>query len=323
MLIYARFVTLARNSDLKEIVKSIRNVEDRFNRNYHYPWVFLNDVEFDDEFKRVTSGLCSGKTEYGLIPKEHWGMPDFIDKAKAAATRKEMGEKKIIYGDSESYRYMCRYESGFFYRHPLMMKYEYYWRVEPSIEMYCDVDYDPFVFMKENDKVYGFTISLYEYHETITTLWSTTKKFMQKFPEYIAKNNLIDWLSDDGGETYNRCHFWSNFEIAKLDFWRTGAYAEYFDHLDQSGGFFYERWGDAPIHSLGAALFADRDQIHFFADMGYYHVPFTHCPVGPEFRPKCHCDVEESFDWRGYSCTPKYFDIMGLEKPANYKDFTD
>ena len=158
-LVNATFVTLARNSDLKEIVKSIRNVEDRFNRKYHYPWVFLNDKEFDDEFKRVTTAMCSGKVEYGLIPDDHWGMPDHIDKDRAAKVRKEMGEKKIIYGDSESYRYMCRYESGFFYRHPLMMKYDYYWRVEPSIEMYCDVDYDPFAFMRDNNKVYGFTIS--------------------------------------------------------------------------------------------------------------------------------------------------------------------
>lgn len=315
------FVTLARNSDLHEIVKSIRNVEDRFNRNYHYPWVFLNDEPFDAEFKRVTTAMCSGPVEYGLIPDEHWGMPDFIDKQKAADTRREMGQKKIIYGDSESYRYMCRYESGFFYRHPLMLKYEYYWRVEPSIEMFCDVEYDPFVFMKENNKVYGFTISLYEYIETIPTLWDVTKKFMKANPNLLPKNNMLDWISDDKGETYNRCHFWSNFEIAKLDFWRTGAYAEYFEHLDKSGGFFYERWGDAPVHSIGAALFAEKDQIHFFGDMGYYHVPFTHCPVDPKYREKCHCDVSESFDWRGYSCTPKYHDVLGLPRPKNYKDY--
>lgn len=36
----------------------------------------------------------------------------------------------------------------------------------------------------------------------------------------------------------------SNFEIARIDFWRSEAYRAYFDHLDKSGGFFYERWGD-------------------------------------------------------------------------------
>ena len=129
--------------------------------------------------------------------------------------------------------------------------------------------------------------------------------------------------SEDNGTSYNRCHFWSNFEIAKLDFWREGAYKDYFEHLDKSGGFFYERWGDAPVHSIGAALFADRDQIHFFHDMGYWHVPFTHCPVDPKFREKCHCDVKESFDWRGYSCTPRYFDVMKLQRPSNWQEYKD
>ena len=62
----AAFVTLIRNAELWEIVKSIRQVEDRFNKNYHYPWVFLNDVPFTDEFIEVTSALVSGKAKYGI-----------------------------------------------------------------------------------------------------------------------------------------------------------------------------------------------------------------------------------------------------------------
>jgi alpha 1,2-mannosyltransferase len=61
----AAFVTLIRNHELWEIVKSIRQVEDRFNKDYHYPWVFLNDVPFTDEFIQVTSALTSGKAKYG------------------------------------------------------------------------------------------------------------------------------------------------------------------------------------------------------------------------------------------------------------------
>lgn len=28
-----------------------------------------------------------------------------------------------------------------------MLNFDYYWRVEPGIEYYCDLDYDPFVFV--------------------------------------------------------------------------------------------------------------------------------------------------------------------------------
>lgn len=209
----ATFVTLARNSDLWEIAKSIREVEDRFNRNYHYDWVFLNDKPFDDEFKRLTSALVSGKTHYGLIPKEHWSYPEWIDQDKAAKVREDMRERKIIYGDSESYRHMCRYESGFFFRHPLMLNYEYYWRVEPSIQLFCDISFDPFRYMVDNKKKYSFVLSLYEYYETIPTLWDSTKKFMKAYPQHIAEGNSMGFLSDDGGATYNKCHFVSFFNF--------------------------------------------------------------------------------------------------------------
>jgi alpha 1,2-mannosyltransferase len=79
---------------------------------------------------------------------------------------------------------------------------------------------------------------------------------------------------------------------------------DYFNFLDRNGGFFYERWGDAPVHSVAASLMLKKDEIHFFNDIAYFHVPFTHCPTGEDLRMKlkCHCKPEENFDWKGYSC---------------------
>jgi hypothetical protein len=48
----ATLFMLARNSDVDSAVNSVREVEDRFNRKYGYPWVFLNEEPFSDNFKR-------------------------------------------------------------------------------------------------------------------------------------------------------------------------------------------------------------------------------------------------------------------------------
>ncbi len=32
-----------------------------------------------------------------------------------------------------------------------------------------------------------------------------------------------------------------------------------------------------------------KEEIHFFNDIAYYHVPFTHCPTGNELREQLHC----------------------------------
>ncbi|KAG7085494.1 hypothetical protein E1B28_003057 [Marasmius oreades] len=308
----ATFVVLARNSDLENTVRSIRRMEDRFNRVHRYPYVILNEVPFTDEFKKRVSNVITSSVEFGLIPKEHWFQPDWIDEEKATAGRKKLEEEGVIYGGSVSYRNMCRFNSGFFFRHPLMLKYRWYWRIEPDIHYHCDVNFDPFLFLEDHNKIYGFTISMYEFEKTIPTLWGHVRDFMKLHPEYIAEDNAMGFMSENNGETYNLCHFWSNFEIADMDFWRGPAYTAFFEYLDKQGGFYYERWGDAPVHSIAAAIFAKKDQIHFFDEIGYEHNPYTHCPKKEESweRGRCGCDRGRSFDYDGYSCLSKWDRLM-------------
>lgn len=79
-------------------------------------------------------------------------------------------------------------------------------RHRPDVKFFCDLDYDPFLIMQDQGKVYGFTVSLYEYEATIPTLWATVKDFLKENPTYAASDNAMAFLSDDGGESYNRCH---------------------------------------------------------------------------------------------------------------------
>ncbi|KAF8472156.1 nucleotide-diphospho-sugar transferase [Kalaharituber pfeilii] len=323
----ATLVMLVRNRELKDAIASIKQVEDRFNRHYHYPWTFLNDEPFTDEFKESTTKRASGKTQYGIIPSSQWSVPDHIDKSKMEKAIDAMSAKNIIYGDSVPYRHMCRYNSGFFWRHELLDKYDWYWRVEPGIGFFCDQEYDPFTFMRENGKKYGFVISLPEYRETIETLWSSTKEFMKANPQYLAPKNSLGFIVDndkglDGD--YNNCHFWSNFEIGSLNFWRSEAYIKYFEFLDRKGGFYYERWGDAPVHSIAVALFLNSDEVHWFNDIGYYHQPFGRCPYADEDSinsGRCICPIKkkDNFDADGYSCTPKWWRLRGLDPKTGDK----
>lgn len=173
---------------------------------------------------------------------------------------------------------MCRWNSGMFYKHPALKDMQYYWRVEPKVHFFCDVDYDVFRYMRDNNKTYGFTINLYDDPTSIETLWPETTKFLAEHPDYLHENNAMSWLTDSvrrpehnkKANGYSTCHFWSNFEIGSLDFWRSKVYEEYFDHLDRAGGFFYERWGDAPVHSIALGLFEDASRIHWYVSRPPY-----------------------------------------------------
>jgi len=140
----------------------------------------------------------------------------------------------------------------------------------------------------------------------------------------VAPDNAMKFISNDNGDSYNLCHFWSNFEIGDLRFFRGSTYSAYFSHLDLAGGFFYERWGDAPVHSIAASLFLNKSDIHFFDEIGYYHLPYTHCPAyQPKYKDKCTCDVDQNFDWKGYSCTKEWFTAAKLTFPDGWLDQVD
>ncbi|KAG1805163.1 nucleotide-diphospho-sugar transferase [Suillus variegatus] len=155
------------------------------------------------------------------------------------------------------------------------------------------------VLTKDQKKVYGFTIAISEIPATIPTLWNVVKSFIDANPDLVTPGNAMEFLSDDGGVLQSVS---LNFEIADLDFWRGEAYSKFFEYLDEQGGFYYEHWGDAPVHSIGAALFTKKEQIHFFNDIRYRHDHFEHCPQADvHTKGKCWCNSDKSVG--KYLCT--------------------
>ncbi|KAF2865512.1 alpha-1,2-mannosyltransferase Kre5 [Massariosphaeria phaeospora] len=319
----AAFVVLARNKELDGVLQSIKSIERHFNRWFHYPYVFLNDGDFNSTFKEAVLNHTSAPVEWGKITPDLWDFPEWAEPAVVKEGIQKQGDAAIMYGGMESYHHMCRFYSGFFYKHELLQKYEWYWRLEPEIKYFCDITYDPFIHMIRENKTYGFTIAVKELKETVPNIFryaSAYKRtnnitsqglwemFVEKpeedetkllkddhksktpLPQGILNSErgtgaLPDIDSDSmEGETYNMCHFWSNFEIAKLDWFRSKEYNDFFEMMDRSGGFWMERWGDAPIHSLAAGALLGPSDIHYFRDFGYRHTTIQHCPANAPAR---------------------------------------
>ncbi|KAI9477013.1 nucleotide-diphospho-sugar transferase [Coemansia mojavensis] len=302
--INAALVALVRNSDLFGLRKTIRQIEDRFNARHNYPYIFVNDVEFTDEFKHGVRDLTRAQVHFGTLDNDSWKVPEWIDPEQYALVKKTA---QYPHGEKDSYRKMCRFQSGYLHHHPLLRNLDYYWRIEPDVEYYCDMGYDPFVFMKEHGIKYGWNIAMTEFMATVPTLWNTTVQFVSEHPEFIAHDSLWQWMVDEQGR-YNGCHFWSNFEIVDLSFYRSKEYQMFFEHLDKAGGFFYERWGDAPVHSIAASLFLNASQVHYFSDIGYFHPSVLTCPSNARTRGSCVCDSSKSFVQNGL-CTARFLQV--------------
>lgn len=301
-------VMLARNTEQTDAVQAIQSLERRFNHRYHYPVVFLNDQPWSPAFIRALTSEVSGMVQFDIIPSYMWGFRDGTTEAEKDQARKNMGRmesKGIPHAGQEQYHHMCRFQSGFFYDHPALQDYEWYWRIEPDARFTCDIPYDPFTEMMANNKTYGYTMALWEIGSTAPSLFRTVDDYRiarqlpmsslwtamhdESWAPYPLRHSIMPLFSSrtGSGDSWNFCHYWSNFEIANLAFYRSQQYRDLFAHLDATGGFHSERWGDAAVHSLALALFSSPEQLHYFEDLGYKHGGFQHCPID---HGGCGCD---------------------------------
>ena len=394
----ATFVMLTRNQELDDVIKTLENIEIRFNQWFQYPYVFLNDVPFEESFQieiLKTVSVPKSMVKFGVLDiVKEWTFNDENSaegNMKIDVFLKDQEDRGLLYGGMKSYHKMCRFYSGFFQDHELLKPFDYYWRIEPDVKFFCDLTYDPFYEMNKAGKKYGFTIliselywtipSLFRYTKTfinnhiqnnpnfkLGTLWDlfikdfkvlsvddnekelTNAKVLDKFinneeelnnelsryvemKHFLSKNKelaanekfkdaykqgaletirfakKLPKIYDDKffNEEFNLCHFWSNFEIASFEIFRSPMYREYFEFLDEKMGFTKERFGDAPVHTLGVAMLLNLEDVHYFRDIAYSHSSLTHCikndPVTGDFQNK----VDSSFladKWVNYKHYP-------------------
>ncbi|KAJ9607639.1 hypothetical protein H2200_007717 [Cladophialophora chaetospira] len=282
----AALISLVRNEELDGILQSMRQLEFHWNGRHNYPWVFFNERPFSAEFKAATSNATSAPTEYHLVPRAHWITPPHINQTLYYNSLDYLSLTAVGKGHLLSYHAMIRWQSGLFYLHPALEKYDYYWRVEPDVHFFCDIPYDPFAFMHANEMVYGFNMAILDDARSFASLWSTTRDFVTENSHLIHPEANLNWLLDPAtGLNYNNCQFFSNFEIGSLNFFRNNeGNRRYFDWLEEKGGFYYSRWGDAPVHTLMVSMFTAPEKVWWFRDVGYQHDIARHCPPLNPFR---------------------------------------
>lgn len=299
----ATIVSLVRNNEMHALEKTIVQLEAKFNSKFQYPYTFLNEQPFSEKFKDKMRSLTSAEINFVLVPQNLWKKPFNINAEKEKEGLDELLKEGVAYANAESYHNMCRFYSGNFYKVPELLDYRYYWRIEPNVRFFSDINYDVFKYLAGTKKVYGFSIALYDSPHSVKSLFPETIAFLNKdgnhkyiHPkgsfQFITENKQLPKNNQLAG--YSTCHFWSNFEIADMEFFRGEAYTKWFEHLDSTGNFYYERWGDAPVHSLGVSLFADKSKVHWFRDIGYFHVPYFNCPNNEQTSD---CKVGKFDEW--------------------------
>ena len=240
------------------LLKMLKSLDDNFNRKFKYPVVIMYERSTKRKAFAITGkNLTSAHLYYQQVVLN---MPSFIKNPPAiveGCVRHEI-----------SYRNMCRFMSKTVYELPIFEGLDYLWRLDDDSLILSNIDYDLFRFMSERGFLYGYIAIIQDNPNCVKGLWKAARL-------YAVKKNIQHTFFDLWP---NGTQFYNNFEIGSMKLWTSIAYKRYIRFIDRSGGFYFHRWGDAPVKSVGVSLLVPSSQTHYFGDIAYKHQELLHLP---------------------------------------------
>jgi len=269
----ATFVMLVKDS-IAKAVKAIENIDTAFNWAHGYPITLFYEelsVEEMDAVQRVSTGEIT-------FVKLNMQLPSWLNIS-------EIPPKTGYQKDYIGYRHMCRWYSGLIFREQVLQQYDFMWRLDDDAEYLCDIKRDPFRYMRDNGYKYGWVQWFWEdVPISGQTLWPVTRAYA----ELKGMDTRLEEVETLLGE-YDRCHYWNNFEILDMRFFRSKQYMDYFDYLDKSSGFYFYRWGDALVRTLGIYLLLDEEDVTRISWISYAHGKYCVRKECSQDYPCEHC----------------------------------
>jgi alpha 1,2-mannosyltransferase len=243
----ACIMTFVDSDKLEQWLKTMIELENKFNKKFKYSYLIFTESDLSLEKKTTISILTESNVEYAVIPEQFWRFPKHIQTRKV-----KKSFKNIITRSKLNSMYKSRYFSGYFFRHELAIKYDYYWFIEPNSNLPCHIDSDPFIKLVERKKsVSFFVLSTESFKNKKSLLIKTLKNWANLIKKPISNLDLI-------------CSMNSHISIGSLNMFRDSRYLDYFDLIDNSGGFFYEGWKDWTIKKIYIDIMINTESIAIF-----------------------------------------------------------
>lgn len=299
---------LTQRTRVARLAHALGLLYENFWRDYpHYPVViFHDDLQPADE-RRLQQAVPGMPLRFVPITLS---LPENMKAANVVLPERT----KCSPGSSTiGYRHMCRFHATLVHKYLSDLGYahfDYIMRLDDDSLLTSPVGYDLFRYMRENKKQYGFVNMVADEPACVEGLWEKSDEFYntssavaaakghrQLRARRVQKSKVLGLgNSSTGAEEEDDLFriwprgavFYNNFEISSFGLWRSPVWRAYMDNIDQSGGIYTVRWGDAPLHTIGVTMVLERDEIHAFRDIAYRHEPFV--DQAPSGLPMPHMD---------------------------------
>jgi hypothetical protein len=179
------------------------------------------------------------------------------------------------------YRHMIMFHSTWIHRYLFNPAHgysdvEFILRLDDDSSFSSPIGYDIFKMMEKNNLSYGFVTSVQDDPDCVRGLWNFTWDFLRN-----ASNSLSKYRISEANLDYFRDHWpegsviYNNFELSSAKIWKTPLWNDFMSAVNENGGVYRDRWGDAPLHTIYLLLAIPLSEVHAFSDLPYRHDPFV------------------------------------------------
>jgi hypothetical protein len=241
--------------------KSIYLLNKNYLENHPCDVICLHEADFPNEEKLIIQKISAAPIQFVPIQLE---MPNYPEEIKSKIPEfVPHPEITSVPGFPMGYRYMCRFFAGEVFKKDYLRQYKYVWRLDTDSLILSPIRYDVFRRMEESKAKYGYINIQFDHPKMTLGLWEEAAKYFEE----KGIRPLVD-LNDPAHK--NRV-FYTNFEIFDMDWFRSGVYQDYYNHIDAAGGIFINRWGDHCIRYIAVRGMLKEEETLFLDDVHYYH----------------------------------------------------
>ncbi len=254
-----RIIYLLKKDD-KEIgmlFQSLKLLGENFLPNNDYPVVVLHDEIIEEEIFSQIRNYSGVNFQTILID---FNSPEYKSRTEFENVPENIYVPGVDRGFGIGYRHMCRLYSYGMYEIPELQDTDYYLRLDCDSYFVDRVDYDIFKAMSDSGKIYGYNAIHRDNPIVSQNLWEVSKEWSET--NRVLKVPMLQIPQ------YNV--YYTNFEIAKFDWFLKSGYKEFFEFLDEQNGIYVYRWGDHCIKYLGVEMFLEDDK------KLYLNLPYRH-----------------------------------------------
>lgn len=283
--------TLLSGADDDTVLKTVRSMSERFANagDRHYDWVFVAPGGASDTLKDEIRAAWPGAARFAGVEGDDWtDLPSFLDEGVLRSRIGALSAQSDPHSDDMEYRKANRFHTTVAHIHPVLSEYRYALRVDAGVELLADASTDLLADLAARGAVYGFADA-----ETGSPragsggLWESVRSYVTFHQQRVPQDNLLAFVSNDKGSSYNHCQFSTGLAALDLEFFREETISAFLSWIDREGGYYYELWSDAPVHSIAVSLFAHSREVVHFADLSWRQPDREHCAVDTDASAGC------------------------------------